>query len=74
MEKKRISDEFEPGPLPPTRPLDRFGFVKQEQSFSPEGLTKSRSAYERERYDCMNHQNCYFLNMFDYYSIAWDDA
>ncbi|RWR87300.1 rab GTPase-activating protein 1-like protein isoform X2 [Cinnamomum micranthum f. kanehirae] len=49
MEKKRISDEFEPGPLPPTRPLDRFGFVKQEQSFSPEGLTKSRSAYERER-------------------------
>lgn len=50
MERKRICDEFEPGPLPPTRPLDRFGFVKQELNYSPEGLAKSSSNYERERY------------------------
>ncbi|XP_077214512.1 ypt/Rab-GAP domain of gyp1p superfamily protein isoform X2 [Tasmannia lanceolata] len=49
MEKKRVSDEFEPGPLPPARPVDRFGFVKQDGSNSPEGLTKSRTTNEQER-------------------------
>ncbi|KAG6743068.1 hypothetical protein POTOM_054013 [Populus tomentosa] len=48
MEKKKI-DEYEPGPLPSPRPLDRFGFVKQEVNNSPHGLTKGRSAYEFER-------------------------
>lgn len=50
MEKKQI-DDYEPGPVPSPRPLDRFGFVKQEVNNSPEGLTKSRSAQEFERYD-----------------------
>lgn len=49
MEKKKI-DEYEPGPPPSPRPLDRFGFVKQEVNNSPHGLTKGRSAYEFERY------------------------
>lgn len=49
MEKKRI-DNYEPGPLPSPKQLDRFGFVKQELSNSHEGLTKGRSAYEFERY------------------------
>lgn len=48
MEKKKMSDEFETGPVPPSQPVDRFGFIKQEQN-SPEGLTKSRSANEHER-------------------------
>ena len=48
MEKKRI-DDSEPGPVPPTAPLDRFGFVKQEPNNSPDGLAKGRSAYEYER-------------------------
>ncbi|XP_010942751.1 uncharacterized protein [Elaeis guineensis] len=48
MEKKRTSDEFEPGPIPPSQPVDRFGFIKQEQN-SPDGITKSRPANEHER-------------------------
>ncbi|CAK7335161.1 unnamed protein product [Dovyalis caffra] len=48
MEKKRI-DDYEPGPLPSPRQLDRFGFVKQEIHNSQDGLTKGRSAYEFDR-------------------------
>ncbi|OWM64461.1 EVI5-like protein [Punica granatum] len=49
MENRRI-EEGEPGPLPPLRPLDRFGFIKDEVNNSPEGLNKVRSAnyYERD--------------------------
>lgn len=46
MEKKR-TDDHEPGPIPPQRPLDRFGFVKQD--VSPNSMDKIRSAYEFER-------------------------
>lgn len=49
MEKKRI-DDYEPGPVPSPRPLDRFGFVKQELNNSPDGLNKGRPASEYERY------------------------
>nr|ACU20228.1 unknown [Glycine max] len=48
MEKKRL-DDYEPGPVPSPRALDRFGFVKQNVNTS-EGLVKNRSAYEYERY------------------------
>jgi hypothetical protein len=51
MEKKRIGDDLEQGPTPSPRPVDRFGFIKQEQSSSPEGITKSRSTHERDRYE-----------------------
>ncbi|CAJ1947272.1 unnamed protein product [Sphenostylis stenocarpa] len=44
---KRL-DDYEPGPVPSPRSLDRFGFVKQD--VTPDGLVKSRSAYEYERY------------------------
>ncbi|GAV60061.1 RabGAP-TBC domain-containing protein [Cephalotus follicularis] len=49
MERRRIIDDHEPGPIPSPRPLDRFGFVKQEVGSSLEGLTKSRPAIESER-------------------------
>ncbi|KAM3755404.1 hypothetical protein ACB098_02G037200 [Castanea mollissima] len=48
MAKKRI-DEYEPGPVPPPAPLDQFGFVKQELSYSHDDSMKGRSAYEYER-------------------------
>ncbi|KAF4348097.1 hypothetical protein G4B88_021369 [Cannabis sativa] len=48
MEKKRI-DDYEPGPVPSPRALDRFGFVKQEHNNSSDAFTKSRSASEHER-------------------------
>lgn len=49
MENKLEEDDDHepgPGPVPPLR-LDRFGFLKSE--VSPQGLTKSRSAFEYER-------------------------
>ena len=49
MAKKRI-DDHEPGPVPPPAPLDRFGFVKRELSYSHDGSMKERSAYEYERF------------------------
>ena len=49
MERRRI-DDYEPGPVPSPRPLDRFGFVKQERSSSPERVIKSRSTIEFEKY------------------------
>lgn len=48
MEKRRI-DEYEPGPVPPLRPLDRFGFIKEEVNHTPESLNKVRSANYHER-------------------------
>lgn len=48
MERKR-SDDFESGPLPSPRALDRFGFVKQDANTS-EGVVTNRSAYEYEKY------------------------
>lgn len=49
MEKKR-NDDYETGPLPSPRSLDRFGFVKPDANTS-EGVVKtSRSAYEYEKY------------------------
>ncbi|KAB5561064.1 hypothetical protein DKX38_006021 [Salix brachista] len=41
MEKKRL-DDYEPGPLPSPRKMDRFGFLKQENNNPPDGLTKGR--------------------------------
>lgn len=49
MAKKRI-DDYEPGPVPPPAPLDRFGFVKRELSDSHDDSMKGRSAYEYERF------------------------
>nr|DAD35171.1 TPA_asm: hypothetical protein HUJ06_005810 [Nelumbo nucifera] len=48
MEWKR-SGEFEPGPVPLAKAVDRFGIGKQEVNNSPEGLTKSRLVIEQER-------------------------
>ncbi|KAJ9682988.1 hypothetical protein PVL29_018823 [Vitis rotundifolia] len=48
MERKRI-DDYEPGPIPSPKPVDRFGFIKQEFNTSPEGLSKSRTANDHER-------------------------
>ena len=47
--ENKIIHDYEPGPVPPPAPLDRFGFVKQEPNNSPDGLAKGRSAYEYER-------------------------
>ena len=41
MEKK-IIDDYEPGPLPSPRKMDRFGFLKQEINNPPDGLAKGR--------------------------------
>lgn len=49
MERKLI-DDFEPGPLPSPKQLDRFGFLKQEPNSSPDTLTKNRSTHVNERY------------------------
>ena len=60
MEKKRI-DDYEPGPVPPPRALDRFGFVKPDANSSSNGLVKSRSAQEYQRY-------CFSLNTLVLYT------
>ena len=49
MEKRRL-DDYEAGPVPSPRALDRFGFVKQDVNTSSDGLVKNRSANEYERY------------------------
>lgn len=49
MEKRRM-DDFEPGPVPAPKSLDRFGFVKQEVTNPAEALlAKNKSAYESKR-------------------------
>ncbi|KQJ83334.1 TBC1 domain family member 10A isoform X1 [Brachypodium distachyon] len=45
MDKKKEVDDMEPGPAL-SRSLDRVGFIKTEQSNSPEGTLKSRPAHE----------------------------
>jgi hypothetical protein len=50
MDKKKAADDTEPGPAP-SRAVDRFGFIKPEQSNSPDGIPKGKSIHERERYD-----------------------
>lgn len=47
--EKRQTDKYEPGPVLPFRPLDRFGFIKEEVNSSPEGLKMARSASYYER-------------------------
>ncbi|WZY74958.1 hypothetical protein YC2023_021342 [Brassica napus] len=49
MEKKR-TDDSEPVPVPVIAPVDRFGFLKQEQGNSPQRFIKTRSStnYEKE--------------------------
>ncbi|WVZ92993.1 hypothetical protein U9M48_039017 [Paspalum notatum var. saurae] len=48
MDKKKAIDESEPGPAP-SHAVDRFGFIKPEQSNRPDGIPKGRSIHERER-------------------------
>ncbi|KAJ6793583.1 EVI5-like protein [Iris pallida] len=49
MEMKRANNEFEPGPVPPLMPVDRFGFLKQDHNVPLEGPTKTRPINEHER-------------------------
>ncbi|OEL17247.1 hypothetical protein BAE44_0021736 [Dichanthelium oligosanthes] len=48
MDKKKAIDDTEPGPAP-SRAVDRFGFIKPQQSNSPDGIPKGRPIQERER-------------------------
>ncbi|KAJ8775174.1 hypothetical protein K2173_020178 [Erythroxylum novogranatense] len=48
MEKKGI-DDYEPGPLPSPRQLEKFGAVKRVLDNPSERLSKLRSEYELER-------------------------
>ncbi|KAJ9689142.1 hypothetical protein PVL29_014677 [Vitis rotundifolia] len=48
MEMKGVND-YEPRPIPSPKPLDRFGFIKQEFNTTLEGLSKSRIANDHER-------------------------
>ncbi|KAJ1268403.1 hypothetical protein BS78_07G132000 [Paspalum vaginatum] len=48
MDKKKAIDESEPGPAP-CHAVDRFGYIKPEQSNTPDGIPKGRSIHERER-------------------------
>lgn len=41
--------EFKPGPVPPLRPVDRYGFVKSSPTSPASAPTKGRSQSERER-------------------------
>ncbi|XWS75392.1 hypothetical protein CRYUN_Cryun01aG0082900 [Craigia yunnanensis] len=65
MERRRGVDDYESGPVPPQRLLDRFGFIKQDVSSStPEGLAKSRLVVEYERYA--------FSLIFFWLKISWE--
>ncbi|XP_020702556.1 ecotropic viral integration site 5 protein homolog isoform X2 [Dendrobium catenatum] len=61
MEKRR-ADEFEPGPASPLKPVDRFGFVKQDQNNSLEAKNRPTNEVERGpkivRSDCLHE---YFI-------------
>jgi hypothetical protein len=41
--------EFNPGPVPPLRPVDRYGFVKSSPTSPASAPTKGRPQSERER-------------------------
>lgn len=56
MERKRI-DDYEPGLVPPHKPVDRFGFVKQDITNSTEGLNKSRLTNDHERYSFLSSKS-----------------
>ncbi|KAI3918900.1 hypothetical protein MKW98_017348 [Papaver atlanticum] len=43
MERKKV-EEFEPGPVPPARPVDRFGFFVPEENNSSQGSIKNNSS------------------------------
>jgi len=57
MERKRVDDN-DPGPTSSSRPVDRFGFIKSENSNSPEALKRSKSTFEFERYFYGDHPSC----------------
>lgn len=46
MEKKKTDDS----PVPVIAPVDRFGFLKQEQGNSPQRFIKTRSSTNYEKY------------------------
>ena len=46
MEKKKTDDS----PVPVIAPVDRFGFLKQEQGNSPPRFIKTRSSTNYEKY------------------------
>lgn len=62
MEKKRL-DDYEPGPIPSPRSLDRFGFVKQDV-ITNDGILKSRSANESARYFGFSHKPLIYVLLF----------
>lgn len=47
MEKKKTDDSE---PVPVIAPVDRFGFLKQEQGNSPHRFIKTRSSTNYEKY------------------------
>lgn len=50
MDKKRASAEFETGPVPPYRPVDRYGFIKSDQVNPPvEVSARCRPNSDQER-------------------------
>lgn len=42
--------EFKPGPVPPLRPVDRYGFVKSSPTSPASAPAKGRPQSERERF------------------------
>ena len=60
MENKKVDDQ-EIQTVAPVR-VDKFGFVKQEQK-TPEGLIRSRSAFEFERYVLAEYGTLQFLSI-----------
>lgn len=71
MEKKRV-DEQEAAPVSLPK-VDRFGFVKQDGN-TPDGLTKSRTASEFERYSVyesiFSFRSYSYVILFVLYSAA----
>lgn len=56
MERKKI-DELEPGPVPPARPVDRFGFVVPEENKTSQGSINKKIINEQERYAVHFYEN-----------------
>ncbi|GAB2210878.1 hypothetical protein Droror1_Dr00016166 [Drosera rotundifolia] len=49
MTDRRKIEDSQMGSLPSPKQVDRFGFIKSENSNGPEGLSKNKSASESER-------------------------